>query len=264
MDNPAETRDVTNRIFNIAIDVDDTNGNLQRTADVDSMTFAPAVGMHNFEKSALPQINLDSNKVIFMLKKPQYVRLQLLDSLGRKVDDLVDGEQPAGRHEIYFVKSKAPKNNFNFNFVTDSTAFVFQVQHNNDGGMNQNFTSVRGQRVLADRVMRELTDLRREPLDRRINLAQLDSLVKKILQSKEISADYAYGIVIASLPDSIAFVNLPEYGNQLLHSDFKSALFPNDIFADENQLAIFFPGRMFFCCGRSARPFSPHLFLFRC
>jgi two-component system phosphate regulon sensor histidine kinase PhoR len=239
-----ETRDVTKRIFNIAVDVDQkiTSKGVERgSSNADSTAFASAMWMQHFDNSSLPQIELDSSKVTFMLKKPQYVRLRLLDSLGRAVENLVDGQQPAGKHEIYFVKSIVPRDNLHFNFVTDSTSFVFQV-HNGDGdSMTQSFTSVRGQRVLADRVMRELTDLRNEPLEHRISLAQLDSLVKQILQTKDIRANYAYGIVMASPPDSITFANQPRYKTQLLGSEFKSALFPNDIFADENHLAIFFP-----------------------
>ncbi|HEX9653452.1 MAG TPA: hypothetical protein VGA99_07055, partial [bacterium] len=239
-----ETRDVAKRFFNVKVNVDEktiVEGMPGAKIAPDSLPMLHGLWVHNAGEPTIPEINLDSSKVTFMLRRPQYVRLRLLDSLGRAVENLVDGQQPAGRHEIYFVKSNTPRDNLHFNFVTDSTSLTFQVEKSSGATPKRKFTAVRGQQVLADRIMRELSDLKREPLDRRVNLTQLDSLVQQILQAKEISARYAYGILIAAEPDSVTFVNQPQYKKQLLRSEFKSALFPNDIFAEENQLAIFFP-----------------------
>jgi len=84
-----------------------------------------------------------------------------------------------------------------------------------------------------------------QPLANRFNPYQLDSLLEKELKSKGIDIAYEYGIFQPRLNQ---FLFLPRNAQpyDLVSSELKASLFPNDLFGDDSQIAINFPDKQGF------------------
>ena len=79
-----------------------------------------------------------------------------------------------------------------------------------------------------------------EPLQQRINLNYLQSLLKMELQSQGIGLDFGYWVV-ANQNDTIAAHNLQSLHKPALPR-YKASLFPNDIFQKSDYVGLYFPG----------------------
>ncbi len=82
--------------------------------------------------------------------------------------------------------------------------------------------------------------MRPRSLSARFNPHQLDSLLKSELIARGIDLAYDYGVLA---PNQSRFVHLTNHQikNELVHSEYKTLLFPNDIMSDESWLLIEFP-----------------------
>jgi len=78
---------------------------------------------------------------------------------------------------------------------------------------------------------------------RRINPAQLDTLIGHELAMKGIHGPYNFGI-INHHTDSLVYAKSPEHITDLLATRHRIVLFPNDLFSKPDYLLVSFPGRM--------------------
>jgi len=196
---------------------------------------------NGFEPPHPPYMDFDSSKLTYSLPKAQYVRIMLLDSLGQVVEKIEDGYKKAGQHEIQIRSSNPSRDQFNFNFTTDSSSYIMMIGEGHIQKHTGDLSAEDNRRSLISRIIKQWTQSKREPLQSRVNMALLDSLVEKTLKDKDINADCIYGIVVRADKDSVIMASNPELGNNLKTSVFKSRLFPNDLMVESNDLALFFP-----------------------
>ncbi len=90
-------------------------------------------------------------------------------------------------------------------------------------------------------VMRDLMNPGRSLISR-FNPIQLDSLLKEELDNRGINIQYEYGVLA---PHLNRFVSLSNSSNkeQLIKSELRASLFPNDIFGSDSHLVINFPDK---------------------
>jgi two-component system phosphate regulon sensor histidine kinase PhoR len=94
--------------------------------------------------------------------------------------------------------------------------------------------------MIIRKVVDDITTAKFVPFQARVKPAILDSLVDATLNEKGIATTYAYGVV--STPrDSLYFAKPANFTGDLKRSEFRSRLFPNDIFAAEDDLVLYFP-----------------------
>jgi two-component system phosphate regulon sensor histidine kinase PhoR len=77
-------------------------------------------------------------------------------------------------------------------------------------------------------------------LSNRLQSEQLDSLLKLELANKGIGIDYYYGVLDQDR-DSLIYIGDNSSGTELLKSDLRVTLFPNDIIGNINYLIVHFP-----------------------
>lgn len=77
-------------------------------------------------------------------------------------------------------------------------------------------------------------------LSNRFQPEQLDSLLKMELGNKGIDIEYYYGVLDQN-QDSLIYVEKPDAAFDLLQSDLRVTLFPNDIIGNINYLIVHFP-----------------------
>lgn len=79
-----------------------------------------------------------------------------------------------------------------------------------------------------------------KPIERRLDFALFDSLIRKELLKRGINTPYEYGI-FSRLRNSIVVEKTGQYHKELLEKGFVFTLFPSDMFMSPDFLLIFFP-----------------------
>jgi two-component system phosphate regulon sensor histidine kinase PhoR len=95
--------------------------------------------------------------------------------------------------------------------------------------------------VIAQEVLESMmNDYRNMPVENRIDVALLDSLIKNELRSKNISTDFEFGI-FSPARNVMPIQKTGKYPKELLNKGYSFALFPSDLFDSPDFLMIFFP-----------------------
>lgn len=244
-----ETREAVSTYLNVSVDVDEVAGSdisLFHFDAKDSLKGRKAPRLSKPYLNMAPQIDFDSSRVTFILIQPQHVRIRIVDSLGQVLDKIVDEYRPAGRHIVQLDTSKFNQGDVQLNFSTDSTSYWMKIQTDKTYHSKPKFNSNKQRRILVNRIVREMSGLKKRPIEERIRQSVLDSLVAATLRASAIETPYAYGVVVAANQDSVIMANKPEFREQLRESQFKSTLFPNDVFVENNALTFYFPQQRFY------------------
>lgn len=93
---------------------------------------------------------------------------------------------------------------------------------------------------VINKVIDRLASTKRIPIAERIKPAHLDSLLRQSLVEYGISLEPIYGIVVDG-DTAIQMVSKQGFDSQLKTSEFRAALFPNDVFGKTHELALYFP-----------------------
>jgi two-component system phosphate regulon sensor histidine kinase PhoR len=78
------------------------------------------------------------------------------------------------------------------------------------------------------------------PIENRINISILDSLISNELNSKGIDTDFEFGI-FSPVRNSMPIQKTGKYPKELLNKGFSFAVFPSDMFSTPDYLMVFFP-----------------------
>jgi two-component system phosphate regulon sensor histidine kinase PhoR len=87
-------------------------------------------------------------------------------------------------------------------------------------------------------------------LSNRLQPRQLDSLLSLELSNKGIDIEYAYGVWDQDR-DSLIYANQEEVFPDLMESDLRVTLFPNDIIGNINYLIVHFPEQQIYLIGKT-------------
>jgi two-component system, OmpR family, phosphate regulon sensor histidine kinase PhoR len=190
-------------------------------------------------------VKIDSGKIKFKLQKPQRVRLRVLDSLGQVIKNIMDEEKPAGMYQFAIDDSSLVQGAFFFDLITDSSTFIMQLKNGRMRGLSPSTVSNNERRYIVEHVLDDLSGFHRIPLLERLNPVLLDSVVNETLQEKGIHMPFSYGVISAS-NDSIILSDQITFHKELLTSNYKTRLFPYDMFVEKNNIAFHFPKQTFF------------------
>ena len=238
-----EAREVATKVFNVAVNASPGKQMAFIGMDVQHESLRQLDSVRVTGRVLLrenPQFKIDSNRVWYNLPTPQHVRIILLDSLGQESVQVTNEFKGAGKHEQDLRPYPFKKGAVFVSFTTDSTSFVAKMR---DGKMHESLPPAllqENRQMIVRRVLDDITTARSIPFDARVKPAVLDSLVNSTLSAKGIATTYAYG-VIAAPRDSLYLAKPAEYKGALKKSEFRSRLFPNDIFAAHDELALYFP-----------------------
>ncbi len=238
-----ETREVATKVFEVAVNAPPSkqmafigmNVEHEGLRQLDSVRVTGRVLLREN-----PQFKIDSNRVWYNLPTPQHVRIILLDSLGHESVQVTNEFKGAGKHEQDLRQYPFKKGAVFVSFTTDSTSFVAKMR---DGKMHEGLPPAllqENKKMIVRRVLDDITTARFIPFDARVKPVVLDSLVNSTLSAKGIATAYAYG-VIAAPRDSLYFAKPAKFTGELKKSEFRSRLFPSDIFASRDDLVLFFP-----------------------
>ena len=238
-----ETRETIRRVIKVSLDMQDNSQAgrcLVRIQHFDSLKSAPDLLLTPAQMSA-PKLIVDSNRVFISIASPQKVQLRILDSLGQEIRDVIDEYKPSGKHEIVLEDSIFRKGNYHLNLKTDSLSYIIHMIDGRMENIVKDAASSKQRFALVNKVIDDMTVLKPKPILERVSPAILDSTIQITLVEKGINTPCYFGVV-SSVKDSIIYSG-PENKNpkKLIQSNFRTTLFPHDLFKTNNELILFFP-----------------------
>lgn len=94
--------------------------------------------------------------------------------------------------------------------------------------------------LIAKDVLENMINERNLPIEKRIDVNTLDSLISTELRNRGIQTDYEFGIY-SPLRNLMPIQKTGQYPKELLHDGFSFSLFPSDLIANPDYLMIYFP-----------------------
>ncbi len=203
-----------------------------------------------WHRAPLPQparFDPKSGSFSFTLTSPQHVRLRLLDSLGQPVVVVIDEKKTAGTYTLKLDSTQTQNKSlsYNFNVGTDSATYDVIMGGTRHEETAKWFSQERKKKIVAQ-VLDDLTLPQRIPLERRLQRAVLDSIVRTVLQEQGLDMQYAYGVRKPNAKDSLLFVTPSIAAHELRQSPFHARLFPSDPFYPQHDLLLYFPEQQFY------------------
>ena len=208
--------------------------------------------IHTFElgsKTNDPTLIIDSNKVKLILKKKQHVSFKFLDSLGKKIVEPIDDIKTKGEYEIISKRPELTKGTLNFIFNTSKDSCLINLIKGDKKFLSKKITT-NERRHLIDKVINDLTIDKPESIMQRINPVKLDSIIKTAMQENSMDIPYTYGIIAVN-NDSLIWSKTQNMSNEIIQSEHRIQLFPNDIFVDDNYLVLHYPNQQFYLLKQS-------------
>jgi two-component system phosphate regulon sensor histidine kinase PhoR len=164
-----------------------------------------------------------------------------VDSLGTHTRIIKD---TLPRIKIAVAQPNNYKMDYKFNFSTDSLG-KGQITEENKISIMLRDLSLNNKKKIVSKVADQLIKADNLPIRDRVKFSVVDSLLKINLTEAGIDLPYSFGITPGE-GDSVLLIQKNANKDELLNSQLKAKLFPNDIFSIPNYLAIYFPDRTFF------------------
>ncbi|MCI0513441.1 HAMP domain-containing histidine kinase [candidate division KSB1 bacterium] len=237
-----ETHEAATKVVQITVNTDMQSAkkvglvhlqNLDSTRQTNKITWATML----FTKE--PNVRLKNKELSFCLAEKQKIQVCIMDSSGKNVW-VMNEFRPAGENKVRLPDSTLKSGSYQVNFKTDSLIYAIEMVAGQPARMMQNSTAFRKKQRLVEKVVDELAFMPKLPIQQRINLTILDSLITGTLQEKGIELPVTFGIFTTD-SDSLIFPKTVNGLAELRRSKFRSRLFPHDVLTAANELVLYFP-----------------------
>jgi two-component system phosphate regulon sensor histidine kinase PhoR len=140
---------------------------------------------------------------------------------------------------------KDKRRSFSYSYSTDENGVRVNAHVNDSVKIMFSDTTRKRRGEIVAQVVDKLFLVETLPIEKRIDLSKLDSLIRSSLSSVGIAMDYSFRVT-AGDGDSVKLSNDSLRSGELQTTPFKARLFPNDILSPRYDLSLFLPGRSSF------------------
>jgi two-component system, OmpR family, phosphate regulon sensor histidine kinase PhoR len=236
-----ETQDMLKRIVRVSVGVDssgDYSTTIMHIFDRDEANDEKKFVLKNLGQFK-SDVQLDSNKIVLHLRTDRHISLIKLDENKEALETVYDDTLSSGIHEIPLDHiSKDPMTNFNL--LVDKEPYFFYLDKSSPGRLVIDPELDNARRALLDKVIEQYMVFGTIPLEERIDIAVLDSIVQSTLWDSGIKSTGVYGILSVQ-NDSVIYQSQDVDHQMLKKSLYRTLLFPNDAFVEPNELILYFP-----------------------
>ncbi|MCX6150788.1 MAG: HAMP domain-containing sensor histidine kinase [Ignavibacteriales bacterium] len=219
--------------------------------------FEVAANDTTFWNGKLPQPDLDTIKYFrnnSRMKKPTQIFVSTYSSNENgKTKNIVIKIDSTGKRTTVIkdsvlqikpdVRLPSGRKGFAYKYSLDSNV-DFKIDDEKQVGIFLRELSTKNKKRIVTRVMDRLILTDEIPIEKRINLGTVDSLLKSKLNETGVSLAYKFGIT--SEKDNKLKIFPVGADKKLLTSNLKVKLFPTDVLTSPNMLTIYFPERTLF------------------
>ena len=138
---------------------------------------------------------------------------------------------------------------FSFRFESTADTMIRKVVQGDSITINTPRPGDHTRNALITRVIDRLSGAERTPIQKRIDAAQLDSLLRSELRANGIHLDFVFGVTEHG-EDTLRIAGTGATRDDLLASPYRTRLFPADILAPRSDLMVSFPGARWYLAGQ--------------
>jgi two-component system phosphate regulon sensor histidine kinase PhoR len=188
-------------------------------------------------------IRLQERSFTYHIGRPQWVKVQVLGSQG--LDSIiVDTVRGPGDYHISLNDHAGGYNAYFYRIETDSATALIHVESNGKPTLLRPPATERDRSVIVSRVLQNLWTSEKEPIERRVAPAVLDSVLRRSMRDAGIPLDFAFGVL--NRKDSLVLAHPSQSAHLLRDSPYKAPLFIMEGTTTQHQLVVAFPGRRLF------------------
>lgn len=170
------------------------------------------------------------------------IRLNVDDS-GKNVNTVFTSPQKGSSRIVKLQKQSSGQGmKYFYQYSDDTTDYFIQSSNGKKVSIMLNSLSINKKRNMVNRVVDRLILADQKPIEKRIKLNEVDSLLRKNLKEVGITIPYRFGI-LSGQKDTVKMAYSGFNRDILAKSQLKTRLYPNDIFSSSYLLAVDFPDR---------------------
>ncbi len=192
---------------------------------------------------SMPPVRFVGDTLYYSVPKPERIRIQVYNPDYSDKRITLDTFQEAGWHRLNLDSLPPTSSGYAYSYQIDGKTVTQKAETSGDQGAP--FCQLppgEGKIVLVQRVLSELLDAERQPIEKRLDKKKLDSVVTASLKDNGIELDHAFGIVTGG-NDSLVLAEPANLADRLRTSEFRARLFPQDVFSVPSDLVVHFPGK---------------------
>jgi signal transduction histidine kinase len=192
----------------------------------------------------VPKVQAEGGDVVLTLSIPQRVRLVVVKPLGEEDRTVLDEIRPDGRSVVPVMQlasragGTAPLDWIKL--FLDDVQYDLSVDKGQIVSILAHPTVTQDRVALIDKVLEEYVVVDPAPIERKIDAAELAGAVGEALREREITAECVYGVIPAGT-EEVLLASDDSRRDEILRSEFRTRLFPDDVSVAAADLAIFFP-----------------------
>lgn len=204
--------------------------------------------------------DIDSVTTALPMNMSPRVRALALDSLGRHVPAPFTKRLPDPSHGKLLLDSLTSEEEFSYSYTGDSIKVALRATGRKGDRIVSDNKNEYARRGMIIKIFDELIDDHPLPIEARVPPAFLDSVIAATLKENSVDLPYSYGVLPEKV-DSTFLSQTKLTDAHLVNSEFKSRLFPNDVFYRHYNLALYFPDQQIYILKQSAALLTSSLIL---
>jgi signal transduction histidine kinase len=194
----------------------------------------------------VPKVQADGGDIVLTLSVAQRVRLVVVEPVGLEDRTVLDETFPAGRSVVPVARlapgAEGPGRPNWVKLLLDDVQYDLTLDKGQVAGILVHPTVDQSRAALIDGILEDYVVVDPVPVERRVEPEELRTAVDEALRERGISLACAYGVIPAGRQEVI-LASDDRWKPDLLKSEFRARLFPDELSVAPADLAFFFPER---------------------
>jgi len=196
--------------------------------------------------SFVPKVQAEGTDIVLTLSVAQRVRLVVVGPAGQEDRTVFDETRPAGRTVLRAARLAAgadgPGQPNWVKLFLDDVQYDLTLGKGRIASVLVHPTVDQSRAALIDKILEDYVVIEPVPIERRVEPDELRTAVEESLRERGIALPCVYGIIPADRREVILASDESRKA-ELLESEFRARLYPDELAVAPADLALFFPGR---------------------
>jgi len=190
---------------------------------------------------SVPKVMADGSDIVLTSSRAQRVRLIVVGQMGKEDETVMDEVRPAGRIRIRLSQSASARGRSTWvKLFLDEIQYDLTLKDGQIVSVLAHPTVDQSRAVLIDKILEQYLVVTPAPIEQRVDAAELRAVVEETLRERSLAGTCAYGVVPAGRNEVILSSD-ERWKEQILRSEFRTRLFPQDMTVAAGDLAFYFP-----------------------
>lgn len=195
----------------------------------------------NATNAPVSPVWVENDTLGFRTDSTSRLRLESIDPISGAHVLVLDTVCTPGEHRYSLTDLDLAKGDLFLKASVDNRSIVYRTSRDVPARVLNLETNGTAHRSVAMHIVAGLRDVELQPIESRVNLGELDSVLAGQLREADIDLDYSLAVIDSR--DSVRMVSDSNALASLVRSDFRAPLFPQSFLSEPADLVLYFPGR---------------------